>query len=150
MRSLLSLPDAFEGLRRRNTLTLPDARLIFGRRLHQYRRRRAWHRRCHLRPQVIFMAPGDVLPDTQNLSRGWCPGCEPDVDPSRDIVELRHCALHPAPSCAGLNDAGALVSGAYLSSAGEARGAENRALCDLLHRGKGPSSPDSAAAPVLA
>lgn len=88
---------------------------------------------------MIFAGPGDVPPDTLNLGRGWCPGCEPDVDPSREIVDLRHCALHPAPSCAGLDDAGALVSRDYLASAGEAGGANNRALCDLLHRGKRPS-----------
>ena len=86
---------------------------------------------------MIFGVPGDVPPDTQNLSRDWCPGCEPDVDPSRDIVEVRHCALHPAPSRDGLDDAGVLVSSDHLSSAGEAGGAGNRALCDLVHRGKG-------------
>jgi hypothetical protein len=86
---------------------------------------------------MIFGGPGDVPPETQNLSRDWCPGCEPDVDPSRDIVEIRHCALHPAPSRDGLDDAGALVSSDSLSSAGEAGGAGNRALCDLLHRGEG-------------
>ena len=99
---------------------------------------------------MIFVVPGDVPPDTQNLSRGWCPGCEPDVDPSRDIVELRHCALHPAPSCDGLDDAGALVSSDYPSAAGEAGGADNRALCDLLHREKGPSLPNPSAVPDLA
>lgn len=88
---------------------------------------------------MIFGVPGDVPPDTQNLSRDWCPGCEPDIDPSRDIVEVRHCALHPAPSRDGLDDAGALVSSDHLSSTGEAGGTGNQALCDLVHRGKGQS-----------
>ena len=88
---------------------------------------------------MIFDVPEDVPPETQNLSRDWCPGCEPDVDPSRDIVEVRHCALHPAPSRDGLDDAGALVSSDHLSSTEEAGGTGNQALCDLVHRGKGQS-----------
>ncbi len=66
------------------------------------------------------------------MARPWCPGCEPNADPSREILDLRWCEPH-APTRDGLDDA-AVTSDAYLSESSEAGGDGNRRWCDLLHR----------------
>ena len=40
----------------------------------------------------------DYLPDSPYVARAYCPGCEPDADRSRDILDVRWCESHsPAP-----------------------------------------------------
>lgn len=74
----------------------------------------------------------DFLPDTPSLARSYCPGCEPDADPSREILEARWCESH-APVRDGLDD-GTVATEAILSGSVEAGGADNRRWCEMLHR----------------
>lgn len=68
--------------------------------------------------------------ETEDISRAWCPGCEPARDPSREILQTRWCEAHE-PSRAGLDDA-AVRSDADLSGSAEAGGAQNRAFAAML------------------
>ena len=76
----------------------------------------------------------DYLPDTPYLARAYCPGCEPDTDPTQGVLEVRYCEPH-LPSRDGTSDR--LVSAAsYLGGGSEAGGDDNRAWCNILHRGR--------------
>jgi hypothetical protein len=74
----------------------------------------------------------DYIPDTPAIGRMYCPGCEPEVDPMREILDVRWCESH-APKGTGLDDAmtGATLS---ISGSGEAGGEDNRRWCAVLHR----------------
>lgn len=79
----------------------------------------------------------DDTPFTPSLARRWCPTCQPDVDPSVEIVEAAYCVVHPSPAIpAGLDDDAVPdeMRGAYLGVNGEAGGADNAALCRAIHR----------------
>jgi hypothetical protein len=69
-----------------------------------------------------------------SVARLYCPGCEPNADPLREILEVRWCVAH-CPTTEGVEDEKVIVH-AYLSPATEAGGAPNRAVCDFLHRKK--------------
>src|SRR5687768_10256819 len=56
----------------------------------------------------------DYIPDTPAIGRMYCPGCEPEVDPMREILDVRWCESH-APKGTGLDDA---MTGASLSISG--------------------------------
>ena len=75
----------------------------------------------------------DYLPDTPSVARAYCPGCEPDADPSREILDVRWCESH-CPARDGADDAPAVVAAAYLSGSAEAGGDDNRRWCEALHR----------------
>ena len=47
----------------------------------------------------------DLLPDTAYVARTYCPGCEPDADPSLDILDVRWCEPH-SPARNGADDDG--------------------------------------------
>ena len=50
----------------------------------------------------------DFLPDTAYVARAYCPGCEPDADPSLDILDVRWCESHsPARDTLSRNDTSA-------------------------------------------
>jgi len=73
----------------------------------------------------------DYLPDTPCLARAYCPGCEPDADPSLEILDVRWCESH-FPTRNGTADE-AVTASAYLSGNAEAGGDDNRRWCDVLH-----------------
>ena len=73
----------------------------------------------------------DYLPETPVVARCYCPGCEPDADPTLEILDVRWCDTH-CPGRDGSDDA-AVVSSAYLSGSGEVGGDDNRRWCDVLH-----------------
>ena len=73
----------------------------------------------------------DYLPDTPCVARAYCPGCEPDADPSQDILDVRWCESH-FPGRAGADDE-VVTASAHLSGSAEAGGNDNRRWCDLLH-----------------
>jgi len=80
-------------------------------------------------------APGpEYVPDTGDRTRWVCPGCEPEVDPTLEIVSIRYCHTHE-PSHAGADDA-AVVFRDCLPSSGsvESGGASNAQWCDVIHR----------------
>jgi hypothetical protein len=74
----------------------------------------------------------DFLPDTPAVARPYCPDCEPDADPSREILDVRWCAAH-TPAWSGAEDS-AVRAEAFLSGSTEAGGDDNRRWCQLLHR----------------
>jgi len=67
----------------------------------------------------------DYIPDTPSIGRMYCPGCEPDVDPIREILDVRWCESH-TPQGGGLT-----IS---VSGSAEAGGEDNRRWCAVLHR----------------
>lgn len=73
----------------------------------------------------------DYIPDTPSLARAYCPGCEPDADPSLEILDVFWCESH-APTREGHDDA-VVSSALYLSGSVEAGGDDNRRWCEILH-----------------
>ena len=74
----------------------------------------------------------DYTRDTPSLGRMYCPGCEPDADPTLEILDVRWCDAH-ALRHEGTDDS--LVSAtAYLLGSVEAGGEDNRRWCEILHR----------------
>lgn len=74
------------------------------------------------------------LGDTLYVAAHWCPGCAPDRDPVREILEVRYCETH-RPEAEGSDDA-RVAGTAYLSGSAEAGGDDgNRAWYAFLHRG---------------
>jgi hypothetical protein len=73
------------------------------------------------------------LVDTRNLAWSYCPGCDPERDPLREILTVCWCDEH-RPTCAGTEDARVSVDRLALSSAGEANAETNRAWCAWVHR----------------
>jgi hypothetical protein len=66
----------------------------------------------------------------------YCPGCEPDRDPSVGIVTSRPCFMH-TPDLSGADDAGLRFSESFETNGNaDADGATNRAWCAILHRKK--------------
>lgn len=74
----------------------------------------------------------DFLTDTPSVARSYCPGCEPDADPCREILDVRWCDAH-TPARDGLDD-GSVTAEAYLSGSAEAGGSDNRVWCEVIHR----------------
>jgi hypothetical protein len=73
----------------------------------------------------------DYTPDTPMVARLYCPGCEPEADPSAEILDVLWCEPH-LPARAGADDA-AVNAAAYLSGGAEAGGDDNRRWCHLIH-----------------
>ena len=40
--------------------------------------------------------PDSQQPDTPIVARDWCPGCEPKLDPRKEVVVVQRCLWHPA------------------------------------------------------
>lgn len=78
----------------------------------------------------------DSLSDTAYIARAYCPKCEPNTDPTEEILETRWCESH-CPTRDGISDADVLAA-AYLSGSAEAGGEDNKKWCDILHRKKEP------------
>jgi hypothetical protein len=76
---------------------------------------------------------GSALADTPNLASSYCPGCDPERDPVREILTVCWCDEH-RPTCEGAEDARASVGSTVLSSAGEADAETNRPGCAWVHR----------------
>lgn len=73
----------------------------------------------------------DFLSETPSLARAYCPSCEPNADPCREILDVRWCEAH-LPVRDGADD-GAVTSDAFLSGSAEAGGEANRRWCELIH-----------------
>ena len=74
------------------------------------------------------------LVDTPNLASSYCPGCNPERDPLREILTVCWCDEH-RPTCEGAEDAKASVDRTALSVAGgEANAETNRPWCAWVHR----------------
>ncbi len=76
----------------------------------------------------------DFIPtETPYLAICYCPTCEPDRDPTAEILDVRFCDNHN-PNRDGAQDH-QVVAMAFLSGSAEAGGECNQRWCDLLHRG---------------
>jgi len=75
----------------------------------------------------------DFLNDSPHLARFYCPRCQPELDPSREILETRWCGEHHDAGRGVEDDA---VACGYVTSSTEAGGEDNRAWCELFHRKK--------------
>lgn len=75
----------------------------------------------------------EYLDETPYMARRVCPGCEPEADPVREILEVSRCMFHQAPT-AGLDDAS--VPAGFLGSGntGDSDGADCRAAAEALRR----------------
>src|SRR5437899_3386857 len=74
------------------------------------------------------------LTDTPNLASSYCPRCEPERDPVREILTVCWCDEH-RPTCEGADDGRAIVGGGVLASTGEGNAATNRPWCGVVARG---------------
>lgn len=72
------------------------------------------------------------ITDTPMVARAYCPGCEPDADPTLEILDARWCEAH-SPLREGCDD-GLVASTAYVTGSSEAGGEDNRRWCELFHR----------------
>ena len=76
----------------------------------------------------------DTIMETPKLGRAWCPGCRPEGDPTREILDVSWCAAHK-PSEAGTADAATVPALApFFAGGSEADGHDNRAMARLLQR----------------
>jgi hypothetical protein len=75
-----------------------------------------------------------TMPDSPSVARVYCPGCDPEADPTTEILDLRWCEAH-TPRRDGAADE-QVTSVSYLSGSSESGGEDNRAWCDFLHRKK--------------
>ncbi|PYN00691.1 MAG: hypothetical protein DME08_03185 [Candidatus Rokuibacteriota bacterium] len=80
----------------------------------------------------MVAAVTEFVAETPALGRSFCPGCEPDADPTLEILDVRWCDAH-LPHRDGSDD-GTVRSEAFLSGSAEAGGDANRLWCQLLHR----------------
>jgi hypothetical protein len=74
----------------------------------------------------------DYIADTPSIARLYCPGCEPEADPTSEILDVRWCEAH-SPVRGGADDE-VVSAAAYLSGSSEAGGDDNRRWCELFHR----------------
>ena len=74
----------------------------------------------------------EYLRDSPAIARSYCPACEPEADPSREILDVHWCVAH-MPIWGGPDD-GAVTVGVALSGSAEAGGEANRRWCDVIHR----------------
>lgn len=74
----------------------------------------------------------DWLSDTPVMATMYCPGCETERDPTREVLDVRYCADH-APTTVG--DADPEVAQNWISGTQEC-GEDNAKWCQLFHRTK--------------
>src|SRR5712692_2462062 len=73
------------------------------------------------------------LTDTRDLASSYCPHCDLERDPIREVLTVCWCDRH-RPTCEGAEDERAIVGLVVLTSLGEVDAATNRSWCDLVHR----------------
>lgn len=74
----------------------------------------------------------DYISDSPIVARPWCPLCEPNRDPTVEILDTRYCDQHTLAR-KGLDD-DTVVLRDYIHGSTEAGGQANRLWCQLLHR----------------
>ena len=81
----------------------------------------------------------NYIAETPNLSKDWCPVCEPDLDPLKEILSVKYCWAHP-PSMIGSADCTVTAcEDPGWQNPGEAGGLHGRLFNDML-RGEGWSN----------
>jgi hypothetical protein len=76
---------------------------------------------------------GMELTDTPDLATPYCPRCDPERDPIREILTIRWCNAH-APTCEGADDERLSDTLGITPAYAEASAATNRPWCELVHR----------------
>lgn len=76
----------------------------------------------------------DILPDSPAIARPYCPTCEPDADPCKEILDVRWCDAH-SPNRSGLDDE-TISPGVMPSGSAEAGGDDNAKWCGIVHRNR--------------
>lgn len=71
--------------------------------------------------------------DSADLSRPWCPACQPERDPLAEILRVVWCDAH-APSRTGPDDDVLSWPSPLLCGTAETQGVYNRVWCNLIHR----------------
>lgn len=71
--------------------------------------------------------------ETPSLASPYCPGCDPNRDPLREILAVQWC-VHHQPSFASPDDERTTLGPSSLSSLSEAEAESNRVWCELMHR----------------
>ena len=79
----------------------------------------------------------NYMVDSEYLAKPWCPACEPERDPTVEILETRYCGTH-GPTVGGELD-GEIVSTGYMSGSAEVGGPDNTLWCNAIHRGIWPA-----------
>ncbi len=74
----------------------------------------------------------EYLRENTAVARSYCPACEPEADPSREILDVHWCVAH-APAWSGADD-DLVTVGSLPSGSSEAGGEDNRRWCEILHR----------------
>jgi hypothetical protein len=72
------------------------------------------------------------IADTPSIARLYCPSCDPEADPTLEVLDVRWCESH-SPRSAGSHD-DVVTAAAFLSGSIEAGGDDNRRWCEFLHR----------------
>jgi len=81
----------------------------------------------------VFIPRTPSIPDSPDLSRTHCYGCDPAPDPKL-ILRPFPCILH-SKKVEGTDDEAATTSDGIPSGSGAADGNEsNRAACEIVHR----------------
>lgn len=76
-----------------------------------------------------------TLTETPNLGILWCPGCAPERDPTREILETHWCYRH-GPTLAGVDDRPSLDGPVRIGNgSGPADGDDCRAFAALMASG---------------
>ena len=73
------------------------------------------------------------IAETPSMASSYCPGCDPNRDPFREILAVQWCVKHQ-PSFGGPDDERTTLGRGVLSALGEAEADSNRVWCDLVHR----------------
>jgi hypothetical protein len=87
------------------------------------------------------------LAETPNLASAYCPSCDPERDPIRELLTVRWCDAHE-PKYQGLDDEKATVGTGVLDSGGQAQAETNRQWCQLVHRTVRARNDDRSRAPL--
>ena len=77
----------------------------------------------------------DWLQDTPPMAVHWCPTCQPEKDPTKEILETRYCVQH-APTTKGADDDAVNTPQAWLNGSTEADGVDCREFQKLITRRK--------------
>ena len=74
------------------------------------------------------------MKDTPKLGRSWCPTCEPECDPTREILDVRFCEPHRETDKACPDDALAKTDRILVGGTTEADGHDCREFMKLIRR----------------
>jgi len=76
----------------------------------------------------------DDIMETPKLGRAYCPGCSPESDPTREILDVSWCAAHKPSEAGADDDVMQPALAPVLFGSIEADGHDNRAMARLLQR----------------